>query len=37
MFADGSMMKRKDIQKVVSHREQNGKMFRKILNVRYVP
>ena len=35
MFADGNMMKRKDIQKVVLHQEQNGKMFRQILNVHY--
>ena len=30
-----NMMKRKDIQKVVLHQEQNGKMFRQILNVHY--
>ena len=35
MFADGNMMKRNDIQKVVLHQEQNGKMFRQILNVHY--
>ena len=34
-FADGNMMKRKVILKVVLHQEQNGKMFRMISNVHY--
>ena len=36
MFADGNTMRRRAIQKVVLHQEQNGKMFRKILNAHYV-
>lgn len=36
MFADGNTMRRRDIQKVVLHLVQSGRIFRKILNVRYV-
>ena len=36
MFVDGNMMRQKDIRKVALHLEQNGKMFQRILNVRYV-
>ena len=35
-FADGNMMKRKVILKVVLHREQSGRTFQKILNAHYV-
>ena len=31
-FADGNMMKRKVILKVVLHQEQSGRTFQKILN-----
>ena len=36
MFADGNTMRRRDIQKVVLHLVQSVRIFRKILNVRYV-
>ena len=35
-FADGNMMKRKVILKVVLHQEQSGRTFQKILNAHYV-
>lgn len=33
-YADGNMMRKQDIRKAVSHRERNGKMFRKISSAR---
>lgn len=35
-FADGNMMKRKVILKVVLHQEQSRRTFQKILNAHYV-
>ena len=35
MFADGNTMRRRAIQKVVLHLVQSGRIFQKILNVRY--
>ena len=36
MYADGNMMKSRVIRRAALHRAPNGKMFRKISNVRYV-
>ena len=33
-FADGNMMKRQVLRSMESHREPNGRTYRKILNVR---
>ena len=33
IYVDGNMMKSRDTRKAVSHLEQSGKMYRKILNV----
>mgnify|MGYP002737788803 CR=1 FL=1 len=37
IYVDGNMMKSRDTRKAVSHLEQSGKMYRKILNVLCVP
>ena len=37
IYADGNMMRSRDIRKAALHREQSGKMYRKILNVRCAP
>ena len=34
MYADGNMMRSRDIRREESNREQNGKMFRRISCVR---
>ena len=37
IYADRNMMRSRDIRKAALHREQSGKMYRKILNVRCAP